>query len=548
MLLHILRGDLRGMGIFNKCYIYAFIYFSALLWSVHSKAGLYDVAKESSFSYEKLQSLINEKEITSVEEALENIKLYYPEFFSNYILMYHSRSLQGSSFKNPRAILFDKSGHFVFTFNGNSKQRGFDKLEVMQFREKTRSFDFHEVTFSKSRRPEFSKANPKKCQVCHQSPDRKNIDMRPNWEPYNIWPGAYGSISGNIKLSTYHKHLKRLRDADPLVLKNASLEEEELHNFFENVYENHSRYKLLNKEEFEPRQTVIFTEIQNTLAQKRVARIITQDLENIYKQISSTLAAGVRCKELMVSESAYKWLKNNWGNEEFKPEPDKYVSSAYVPAPDIFNDRISDQRENYVVAENNILEDEKKFSRVNISELLHHVFEPLGISTSDWSLDFKTNGELAFRQRFGSPSNVQKMIRNAMKESFREEGLLKLNCEELAEKSVKQFDDFMKSETFFKLLNDKDEKVKNKAPLMNRCIKCHESGDIFIPYIPFSNEEDLAKYLKEPSEITGRKLIEDIKYRLGDFVREEDRMPLGPIGSKEERSKLLEYLESLVAK
>ncbi|HEY8277992.1 MAG TPA: hypothetical protein VIH99_00120, partial [Bdellovibrionota bacterium] len=105
-----------------------------------------------------------------------------------------SRSLQGASSLNPRAILFGKDGKLTCTFNGSDAQRGYDSLECIQFRENERAFDFRQIQFPTTqnglKEVQFSARNKTvkgvSCTGCH------GADPRPNWNDYATWPGAYG--------------------------------------------------------------------------------------------------------------------------------------------------------------------------------------------------------------------------------------------------------------------------------------------------------------------------------------------------------------------
>jgi hypothetical protein len=145
-------------------------------------------ASEPSFTYEDVAGLIQQRNLTSLEQLLPLL----PESLrSSFTLMYDSRSLQAADARNPRAILFGKDASLVLAFNGDGAQRGFDDLEVIQYRPASRSFEMRRIQFPSPRngfdKVQFSAANPPLCLGCH------GRDPRPNWERYPVWPGAYGS-------------------------------------------------------------------------------------------------------------------------------------------------------------------------------------------------------------------------------------------------------------------------------------------------------------------------------------------------------------------
>ena len=547
------------MGELFKRFLFGFF---AVVSSLPAQA-YYEFSETTNFSYEKLVALIDAKGINTVEAALEQAKNYYPEFFDNYILMYHSRSLQGSSFEAPRALLFDRSGKFVFSFNGQKKQRGYDRLEIMQFREDTFRFEFREITFREGEKPRFSEANPSKCMVCHQDIGRKNIDPRPNWEPYNTWPGAFGSVSGRLLPSKYDRDELAQKGASLDMLNDMALEETKLIEFFQNVQPNHSRYKFLNKEkylnrrgEYEPRVTVEFTEILSRLNFQRIVRILTQDMRDAYQYLEYPLMGVAKCGQLQVPPEELDWFRENWGTKEviYKYEsPSKKESIGHLRR-ELLQDRETSQlpQEEFDKIVNEVyakrVNENEKYLEVEISNGLHHLFEPLGISTADWSMDFKTDGRLAFRERFGTPSNPRDNLRNAFKKvtgrSYKGEHL---SCAEIGKKSEQAIRDLKKSQLFQKLMVEKKEReIQLNAPLVQRCMKCHQSDDPSIPSIAFNNPEKLKEQLLKPAMYSSRTLINEVKYRLGDYAKEEERMPLGPPVSNQQRHDLINYLKDLI--
>lgn len=66
----------------------------------------------------------------------------------------------------------------------------------MYFDERHKEFIFHEVKFpgekNKNLEVKISERNPKQCMHCHRGNETL---ARPIWEPYNFWPGVYGSTS-----------------------------------------------------------------------------------------------------------------------------------------------------------------------------------------------------------------------------------------------------------------------------------------------------------------------------------------------------------------
>jgi hypothetical protein len=141
----------------------------------------------SAMSFADLEQLIADHSARSIEDLLPHLPAYMR---SRYVLMFRSRSLHGSSFAHPRAILFDPEARLAISFNGDPAQAGFRALETMEFDEASKSFRFREVMFpveaEREARVRISQPNPEPCLKCHGEP------ARPIWDTHPAWPGAYG--------------------------------------------------------------------------------------------------------------------------------------------------------------------------------------------------------------------------------------------------------------------------------------------------------------------------------------------------------------------
>lgn len=166
---------------------------------VFSKSALAGGKLGDTFNYEALLKLIERQKITTVETLLSQLP---KSMLSNYALVYSSRSLQEASAQNPRAILFGSDASFLMSFNGDRSQKGFNNIEMVQFREETKTFEFREIQFIENRAVVSSK-NPVQCLGCHgQNP-------RPNWDGYFFWPGVFGSEDDHIYRSNPNFEFKK---------------------------------------------------------------------------------------------------------------------------------------------------------------------------------------------------------------------------------------------------------------------------------------------------------------------------------------------------
>ena len=154
--------------------------------------------------FKTLSQLIVDSKVQTVGQTLYLASNRFGTYMKFHTLMYDSRSLQGASFEEPRAIVFGPTADFIFTFNGNAHQRGGATIETAEFNSETKQFQFREILFNKENVEEtdilkeeeieiqtenvrISKANPGKCTLCHTT------HAIPIFDTYFLWPGAYGS-------------------------------------------------------------------------------------------------------------------------------------------------------------------------------------------------------------------------------------------------------------------------------------------------------------------------------------------------------------------
>ena len=221
------------------------ILFSQSIFAALTTAKSFDPAaslklnalNEKSFS--GLKSLIKNEDIQTIEQLIPHLPY---EMRRNYTLMYKSLSTQGSSFENPRAILFGQDAKLILTFNGSPEQRGFDRVEVMDYDPEDSIYNFHEITFRSSQKPIYSETNPKKCLECHSSHPKPNGLRKPIWRRYEKWIGAYGSIADMVSANPTDE---RIKAKDKTTIKN---EYRMFQDYLANAND-HDRYKYLIRPE-----------------------------------------------------------------------------------------------------------------------------------------------------------------------------------------------------------------------------------------------------------------------------------------------------------
>ena len=467
------------------------------------------IASETTF--EDFRHAIETRGARSVEDAIALLPASMRE--GGYVLMYRSRSLQHASPLAPRAILTSPSARLIVTFNGGGAGvRGGDALEVVQFRDDTQSFEFREIVFRAGLPPRFSEPNPRKCLECHQSPARKDVDPRPNWEPYNIWPGAYGSDSGGLSnplRENSHFMSAKARPQDREFLAEQAREKEYLE-AFRKIANKHPRYRQLGAHDL--RATVELTNRVASLNFMRVARLIRSSDRAIYETYLPLLELMIQCPyDPALAENA---LLQHHRQQSFARSP------------------------RYAFWDTTTLR-------------LETIFEPLGIDTSDWSMDFRTHGRFAFYERFGAAGNTEMMLGTAWSKVIpASERLGHLRCEQLRPLVARSLQRYMKSGEPDRRFTAAKEARLASAPradaVVARCARCHSAHSEAegVPPIPFDDPEKLKRALSRPGSRHGS-LFDEILYRTSDVATRNEQMPPSNALTSAERDALLGYLSGL---
>lgn len=558
--------------------------FIGLLCGEVRAQGSYGFREQTNLNWDRFSQLLLDSGATSVEETLPVIKSQHPEFFDHFVLMYRSKSLQQASFQAPRAILFDLSGQFVFSFNGERGQRGYQAIEIMSFNTDQKKWEFREVLFSEKAPPKVSEPNPAKCLQCHQSSARANVDPRPNWEPYNIWPGAYGSDSGSIRdghSGTFAQGLVDQNGSDKIMLEEQAQELIELTKFFTQTKPDHPRYKYLGFDELSEiatresgsekisfkyrlalsemaHETVKFTQFLASLNAERVIRLMTET--EAWTALKYAMISSFRCGSWQLETNLINQLieaapkqfiardstRIDHSKTDFEFEARQFSPEMHLTLEEqeAFVKESVRQRKVWLAG----LADPRSFS---LSERIFLLFEGHGIDIEDWSMDFKTEGRFAFYERFGTPSNTGTAFIDAARKLLPKEDW-NLSCEVLRVQANQQIRQYrQQSDHFQSWLNKPSQDESNPAMLLDSCIQCHDhtqgGKDLSIPKIFFRDSAWLSANLNEPlwpgSQAT---LLEEISYRLSDHATLDEQMP--PINrrpSLAERRALIEYFKGL---
>ena len=83
---------------------------------------------------------------------------------------------------------------------------------------------------------------------CHQASWRQvpqQNDPRPNWEPYNTWPGAIGSLDGELRVFEIRDSHRFSNAKDRHLLEKAQFEAKWILDFEDQIKPEHPRYQHL---------------------------------------------------------------------------------------------------------------------------------------------------------------------------------------------------------------------------------------------------------------------------------------------------------------
>ncbi|MFW7378977.1 MAG: hypothetical protein ACOH5I_09245 [Oligoflexus sp.] len=160
----------------------------------------YDFALQLDSNYQvDLRNFLGENRLTvnDLQDAQADYKNYdeflaylfqlKPQLFDNFVLIHDTGSIQFASQTRPRVVIFGEGLILAFAENPNTSYRN---VEIIEFDDERHEFIFHELRFAHEN-IEFEK-NPKSCQACHGSP------LKPIWDPYDFWPGVYGSAIARL--------------------------------------------------------------------------------------------------------------------------------------------------------------------------------------------------------------------------------------------------------------------------------------------------------------------------------------------------------------
>ncbi len=489
---------------------------------------------------ERLVQAIAEQRVTTVERALE---LLSPSLRSRFALVFNSRSLQEASFSDPRAVLFGNDARFVVTFNGKADQPGFNALEIMEFDDQGSRFEFREILFpdgtAQADRVVVSEANPAKCAACHGQP------LRPVWDTYPTWPGAYGEQYRAPLARTELDGLKGFLKAQPT----------------------HPRFQSLKNVE-------LFADPNSFVSTARVlyAGMETEPPNAVLSRLLATLSARMIAHEVASAPQfqAYRYallgaLSKDCG------QIDAYFTESFgkalAPGLARFSERSTGATAQQLALKSLRLQPggrgpaDRSSADVERLDTFRFLAEALlGISTTQWTPSLeKDTFDFSSPQPFaveldsqlraivaGSDASIQDLA------SLRDVGAGPRYCRYLQARSRAMTRELRVDEA---VLAARQRLANRTAALtmsldaagrpgaLKTCVACHEGG--VGPKLPFAASEELQKQLATGGYPHGT-LVSEILFRLSPEAG-QGRMPRGKILSDDDRKALEAYFRGLVA-
>ncbi len=142
-------------------------------------------------SYESVSNLIEKCKIKKLKRLL---KILPTNYLANHTVAYATLAAMDASAAHPMVITFGEDAKFMMSFNGHKSQDGFSKLDIIQFRDDTKTFEFRQIVFPKKQTQavQYSNKNPAKCLSCHGN------NPRPLWDNWTFWPGKFRGEAESI--------------------------------------------------------------------------------------------------------------------------------------------------------------------------------------------------------------------------------------------------------------------------------------------------------------------------------------------------------------
>lgn len=194
-----------------------------------------------------VEEALAQKKFNSVETFLAWVEKEFPAHLRHYTLAHQSDSLQEASPEDPRVLAFGPDAKLIFTFNGSPEQKGFERVEFMEFKDSRKGeaplsrFDFREL-IPRDGALALSEVNPARCMQCHTT------SRVPIFEQYDFWENFYGQEDDTI----FDLSEKYARIHEDSKINKRKLLENERYQKFQKLQPHHARYRYLKPPEGSP--------------------------------------------------------------------------------------------------------------------------------------------------------------------------------------------------------------------------------------------------------------------------------------------------------
>ena len=495
--------------------------FAALLLTI----CLAGTAAADSVAFGSLQNVLEANHAASVEDLIAAL----PEpLRAHYVLVFASRSLQGASFANPRAILFGDDARLIVSFNGDPAQRGYSAIETMEFDPQTNGFVFREINFIGGK-ASISAPNPARCVACHGRP------AHPIWDTPPTWPGSYGERYGAGLSAAEARGIR-----DFLALQPA-----------------HPRYRhLLGAARFAVRSTYV-PDSRTVYSGESVespnaalsALLATLNVRSILSQLSR--ARGFESHRYVLLAAA----GGNCGPlEDFYPAADRTARAAALQdfalalgtADRVQTDAKSRRSQSGTSSRHGV-------SVLELTPLRFVVEKDLHLPTQHWTLALERgtydlsapDGAMTLEKAlFEWVARTDAQLRDLS--TFRSFSPDDAYCEHLRRQSQRTLAAEPPPSVVVSAMSEESETVRpegHRPETLRLCIGCHAGG--IGPALPFADEQELAGRLAAAGYPRGR-LIDEILYRISAQAG-SDSMPRGSNLSAADRRDLEDYFLKLAS-
>lgn len=496
-----------------------------------------ETVEGNKYSWSDVEKLLENNDPRSVEDFLSLLPI---NLRTNYTLIHRSRSLQEASAENPRVLLFSSKG-LVMSFNGDSKQRNYDKIEVLAPSDDGSQISMKEIDFSKGR--PVVHHDPVSCTNCHRT------DARPIWDSYAFWPGVFGSQDDNLLLNTEER--KKIQDW--LVSKElhpryqklvtpvyVGEKEKEFYSFafshFPYFSADASAFRLLGSkikelgyafELLRPnlRLTEILAQVQG---QKLAHRILkSKNLAN-FSHLVSALIQG-RCYSYPQS---FNDLAETGYLERLK------LDMNFRIARDGLEMVTSNRARGSGYPYNDKMFLENKQSVINENVRLQLISEALLISKDQLSLALEENSAQFAYSDSGLLDRIRKdpAIKKFTKEKLNAFNFF--NCEE-THAYVTELQKLNLKDISIEDIYPKTSKVQTSQNPFVSCMNCHSPGGQVGPYIPFESLDTMRIMLREPDK---NAFAQQVLKRV--FSYDDSRMPRVQILDQAAKEAIRKFIEN----